>query len=138
MAGRGLRHVTSAAVLGAVVVAVAGHAVAADDPALIAIVGAGQESCGGWTDGRRNPGTPEAELRNVARVHWVLGYITANNYLLPADRGPKNIAEGTDHNGIMAWIDNYCAANPLVGLHSATDALVAELWARWGAAYPSQ
>jgi hypothetical protein len=50
---------------------------------------------------------------------WVLGYVTA--------LGAVTSARTTDSQGIIAWVENFCRANPLTGVHEAAGALVLEL-----------
>jgi hypothetical protein len=72
------------------------------------------------------------------REGWVKGFLTgANVWLLPNDRNAaRSLTESTDLDGVFAWIDNYCAAHPLVDLVSATTGLIQELSAKWLAAHP--
>ncbi len=108
--------------------------------------GAGINSCGSWTRGRevtemgtRIPMNQEA-VTQIERQSWVLGFLSAiNGWYLPRDRGvSRHLSEGTDVNGLMAWIDNYCAANPQDNLAVATDALASEMADRWHTAHPPQ
>jgi hypothetical protein len=62
--------------------------------------------------------------RRLANSTWVGGYLTAVNKL--AFKG-KDISAGTDADGRMLWIVNFCKASPLETLEGATTALVAEL-----------
>lgn len=55
---------------------------------------------------------------------WVAGYLTAVNERI-ATR--SNVAAGTKPEAWDLWIKNYCAANPLDSLSSATSALTDEL-----------
>ena len=52
---------------------------------------------------------------------WVVGYLSAYNYHVWKGR---NVASETDVPGMFAWIDTYCAANPIKDLLNATEALV--------------
>jgi hypothetical protein len=88
------------------------------------IIGAGVESCGTWT----------AEThRSVGSLNhsWLLGYVTAfNRYWLSID---KNVAQGTNAEGLIAWMDNYCQAHPLDNISKAADNLIDELLRTSGA-----
>ena len=84
------------------------------------VVGVGNHSCGEWTQGRRTA----TEYVDMA---WVQGFITAVNLAGP---GSSNISKETDPDGILAWIDNYCAKDPLESLFSAVAELTAELLKR--------
>jgi hypothetical protein len=46
------------------------------------------------------------------------------------------VAEGTDINGVFAWIDTYCAAHPLDPIAKAAIALVVELSKRQSGTTP--
>jgi hypothetical protein len=93
--------------------------------------GSGTKSCAEWT-------RAEAERRLVTeggtmytqtgsdipgQTQWIAGFLTAFNYYQSAT---PNVAEGTDMNGIFAWIDTYCAAHPLEPIAKAAIALVVE------------
>ena len=99
------------------------------------MLGAGPTSCGAWTqDHKSNPKSPKGYAEDI----WVTGYITAMNlWYLPRDRGiSRNLAEGTDVDGLAGWIDNYCSANPLDNIADAAEALAVELATKWFAAHP--
>ena len=84
------------------------------------VLGVGTLSCEVWTKDRADR-TSENHFINSA---WVQGYLTAVNVF---GDGPSHIAKGTDAEGIMAWIDNYCAQHPGDSLTVAAKALVNEL-----------
>lgn len=79
-------------------------------------IGAGTSSCGKWTEDKASD-----RAIYVEDGTWVLGFVSAFNSL-----GWKgmNVASETDEDGIIAWIDNYCAANPTKGVVYATTALI--------------
>jgi len=83
------------------------------------IKGAGWSSCGTWTAARRANGF-DAQIQ----VSWVLGYLSGLNDSL--DKNHDFLA-GQDAQGITAWIDNFCAAQPLKQIFDAADALREEL-----------
>ena len=49
----------------------------------------------------------------------------------------RNLAEGTDADGVFAWIDNYCSAHPLETIYSAAEALVVTLGVKWQTNHPN-
>jgi len=83
---------------------------AVDSNNLMIVVGAGNAACTVVQYG----GTLTLES-----MHWVTGYLTAVNDLLPET---YNITGGT--NAWVAWITRYCALNPMHMLRDATLAYV--------------
>ena len=71
----------------------------------ITVRGPGASSCGTWTADRRRGG--EWPMMDEA---WILGFLTGSAYVATDGRDPVS---GVDNEGIFAWIDNYCRANPL-------------------------
>jgi hypothetical protein len=67
--------------------------------------GEGVTSCGSWTQARQTRSLQQGRL-----VQWVAGYLSGAN--MDDDTKPEALL-GTDFNGLMAWIDNYCQAHPL-------------------------
>jgi hypothetical protein len=122
-------------VLGAALMAGGYAAEAAEGRSQFMVLGAGFSSCESWTNDR---GVDGANSRY--KEQWVLGYITAmNNWVLPADRGAaRDLAEGTGAEGLLAWMDEYCAANPQTNVGNAVALLGSEFQDRWGAAHPPQ
>ena len=84
------------------------------------VLGVGTLSCEVWTKDRAE----RAGDRHFINGAWVQGYLTAVNVF---GDGPSHIAKGTDADGIMAWIDSYCAQRPAESLTVAAKALVDEL-----------
>lgn len=79
----------------------------------------GNDTCGNWTENRRLP-----QSRNQALEGWVLGFVSGYNVY----EDPKgNVAPGVSGLGLLAWVDQYCAANPLDTLFTAGVKLVIEL-----------
>lgn len=77
----------------------------------ITIIGSGVgTSCGTWSADRS-----QRQGRDLEQ--WAIGYLSG-----AAVNGGINILGGTDFQGVMGWLDNYCRANPLTPL---ADALVA-------------
>jgi hypothetical protein len=80
----------------------------------VAVAGFGMRSCGTWT-AVRHDGTA------LGHEQWILGFLSAvgyTNFL----RDQMNPLEGTDADGVWAWIDNYCQAHPLDRIINAADA----------------
>lgn len=65
-----------------------------------AIVGWGLKSCGTWTQVRQ---ATESADHTVIEA-WVVGFMSGMNL----DRTHPDALVGTDFDGLMAWIDNYC------------------------------
>jgi len=85
------------------------------------VIGSGLDSCGAWTQDRRN---------NVAlgEESWVAGFLSGVNTVYAAETpGTGNLGQKTDYYGLMAWIDGYCQAHPLDDLLTASIFLVGEL-----------
>ena len=64
----------------------------------------------------------------------MLGYITAFNRWGPYYDAPgiSDIAKGTDADGLIGWIDNWCRANPIENIADAAQNLIFELYKRKG------
>jgi hypothetical protein len=56
---------------------------------------------------------------------WVAGYLSGLNLKSDFDG-----VAGTDFNGLMAWIDNYCRSHPLDPVATAAFKLMDELQSR--------
>jgi hypothetical protein len=84
------------------------------------VLGVGTMPCEGWNKNRAEKGND----RNFINGAWVQGYLTAANVF---GNGPSHLAEGTDAEGIMTWINNYCAQHPGDSLTVAAKALENEL-----------
>ena len=78
------------------------------------VYGQGNESCGEWT--ARNK-----VRREAYQFTWVVGFVTGAAFASARSQKP------TDSSGIAAWIDTYCAANPLDSISKASGQLVLEL-----------
>lgn len=63
------------------------------------------DSCGYWTEQRRLGGGHSQIWEG-----WILGYISGLNAFGPND---GDVAPDVRPEGLMAWVDNYCAAHPL-------------------------
>jgi hypothetical protein len=76
-------------------------------------------SCGSWTQFRSvRAATPYG--------YWALGFLSGSNLNI----GEVDFLKGRDADGIYAWIDNYCKANPLEKVTEAVANLAAELYQR--------
>lgn len=73
------------------------------------IIGQGTLSCGAWTAARR--------MRSGAgQQQWLLGFLSGVGFMGGPDVDPlANI----DAEGVWAWVDNHCAANPAETLETA-------------------
>ena len=77
----------------------------------------GNDSCGSWTSNRRDRGSQVLE-------GWVLGYVTSANFYGDND---GQLGVGSGAAGMLAWVDKYCADNPLDTVLTASVKLVIEL-----------
>jgi hypothetical protein len=84
------------------------------------VLGVGTLSCEVWTK-QRTDNSSEKHFINSA---WVQGYLTAANLF---GDGPSHLAKGVDADGIVAWVDSYCAQHPGDALAVAAKALVEDL-----------
>ena len=84
------------------------------------VLGAGGNSCGKWTKKRKDNTWHSSG-------QWILGFVTAYNYYTP---GVSDVAKNADNQGLAAWVDNYCAANPLNDIADASISLIRFLKAR--------
>jgi len=82
------------------------------------------EVLGGGTISCAKNRADKSNDRNFINGAWIQGYLTAVNVF---GDGPSHLAKGTDAEGIMTWIDNYCAQHPGDSLTVAAKALVNEL-----------
>ena len=82
----------------------------------------GNDSCGSWTDHRKN-------RDNQILEGWVLGFVTGANFFGQHD---GRLGEGLGATAMFAWVDQYCAANPLDSVLQASIKLIVELKKRRG------
>jgi hypothetical protein len=76
-------------------------------------------SCGRWTNTPK--GSPEREVFRK----WVFGFLSGVNW---ANEDSKaDFLRGTDAEGLIAWVDNYCRRNPLHDIVRTMQELVMEL-----------
>ena len=83
-----------------------------------ALIGEGGKSCGTWVAERKGDS-------HVLLATWVLGYLSGR-----ASSENSSALSTTDLNAIIAWMDNYCAANPLDYITDGTNRLHQELQKR--------
>jgi hypothetical protein len=87
------------------------------------VYGAGMITCGEWQQYRSSgnkPGSYQAQA-------WIDGYLSGSN---GSGNGPDFIAPEPKNIAYYAWIDNYCAKNPLNPLMMAAFGLQQELLSR--------
>jgi hypothetical protein len=87
----------------------------------------GEMSCGAWLATPRD----YREIKKSATLNWVLGYVSGVSMVAGQD-----LLLDVDQASVAAWLDQYCAANPLDGLYSAANVLVNELSSRIGESSP--
>jgi hypothetical protein len=75
-------------------------------------------SCGSWA-----PAQQTQPARAVLLKAWVIGFLSGIN--LASDK--PDALMGTDYHGAMAWLDNYCKANPLSTITEASLKLIDQL-----------
>ena len=80
--------------------------------------------CGTWTN------TPKDSPQREVFRKWVFGFLSGANWA--NENSKADFLQGTDPEGLIAWVDNYCRSNPLNGLARATQELVYELERRAG------
>jgi hypothetical protein len=83
----------------------------------------GLSSCGAWTQAR----TTNAPER-LSMEYWLAGYLsTFNTTPDDPDLDIPDFLKNEDWDGLMDWIDTYCAAHSLDKLDKAARELVLEL-----------
>jgi hypothetical protein len=92
------------------------------EPGQFENLGIGNDSCGQWTQTRREVG-----YRWQAYMSWVQGFLTAYNVFT---EGTHDVTRGVDSDGLAGWIDNYCQQHPLDNLAAAAQQLTTELISR--------
>lgn len=76
------------------------------------VVGNGTTSCGAWTAHRIN-------APNLQEQAWVVGFLSGVGFIGQDAADPL---EGVDAEGVWAWVDNYCRANPIEHISRAAAA----------------
>jgi hypothetical protein len=74
-------------------------------------------SCGKWTNTAK--GSPQHEIFRK----WVFGFVSGVNW----ESTKADFLQGTDADGLTAWVDNYCRRNPLHDITRAMRELVFDL-----------
>jgi len=85
-------------------------------------IGFGGVSCGSWSEKRRT----EPEV-SAAYTVWVLGFVSGANVDQTILLGHPDFLKNTDKDGIVTWMNNYCASHPLDTVMTATLKLMAAL-----------
>jgi hypothetical protein len=93
---------------------------AADTDGQYTILGVGGESCAVYLNHRHGGN----DLADLSYRNWLGGYLTHYNRTVA---GTYNILGGTDLNGAMLWLENYCKANPTDSFSIAADKLIEAL-----------
>ena len=91
---------------------------------MVTTLGDDGKTCGTWTVLRRSR-TMIADYYQG----WVGGFVSGANstYTLKANINILGKPDLVDAEGLYAWVDNYCATNPLNTIAQASNALVNEL-----------
>jgi hypothetical protein len=87
-------------------------------------MGMGTGSCGGWTAHRADYGDGRPITQNsaaaLAEMQWVVGFLSGVGYVGSDDDDPLDGMD--DPEGVWAWVDNYCRANPINPIERAATA----------------
>ncbi|MFC1776761.1 hypothetical protein ACFL3I_05380 [Pseudomonadota bacterium] len=84
--------------------------------------GAGGKSCGKYVSEKQ-----EGSVLHSISLNWVLGFITGVNVTQEVAGRRANLGASFDTESIELWLENYCRANPLEDLVTATIDLSLEL-----------
>lgn len=94
----------------------------------LAVRGMGNDSCAEWTTDRGKEETDRiAQVKQVARLMWVQGFVTGADALQQLYQKNPAPLKPTSNLSAGLWIANYCQANPLKQLFDAATELVKEL-----------
>jgi hypothetical protein len=85
-------------------------------------IGIGTESCGKWTQNKQ-----ARAIDWIVQGAWVFGYLTGAMAYGNPTGDPLG---GTDAEGILGWVSNYCAAHPLSHVYEAANELARVLTIR--------
>jgi hypothetical protein len=83
------------------------------------MLGVGTQSCGSFVQ------TKEQPMSRAVFMQWLQGFLS--HYDISNSDGIADATARTDLNGLSAWLDRYCAANPLLPFGTAADALLLQL-----------
>jgi hypothetical protein len=75
--------------------------------------GAGQATCGRWTDASKDP----QSITRAIMESWLFGYVQRMSI------GNPELVKGQDPESLRAFVDNYCRAHPLETVMSAAMSL---------------
>jgi hypothetical protein len=81
-------------------------------------IGQGANSCWAWTRSHEAKAATQGLYRQ-----WVAGFVSGLNW----NTDDPDILTEMDFDGLMAWVDNYCKANPLAKVTTGAAMLVQEL-----------
>jgi hypothetical protein len=84
------------------------------------IIGYGNSSCGAWTQAHSSQGS------SFGFDTWLMGYLSGVSVWTDG----ADWLVGTDFIGNVAWVTNYCRANPLDTIGTAAQKLVMSLQER--------
>lgn len=77
------------------------------------VYGHGAASCGTWIQRQREGGVSSNSTKA-----WIVGFVSGAGYVAAPSLGV------TDSDGVAAFVDKYCAENPLKTIANATEELV--------------
>ena len=85
------------------------------------VIGQGPKSCWAWT-------RSHAEIAETQGLYkqWVAGFVSGVSW----EADEPDILTRMDSDGLMAWMNDYCKANPLAKVTTGAAMLVQELRAR--------
>jgi hypothetical protein len=90
--------------------------------------GEGTVSCGTYVQAAERQRISGSSVRYLQFTGFTNGYLTALNWMASAvgvqDGTYKNIMQGTDLEGQMLWLENYCRQHPLSDFGVAVSELV--------------
>ena len=98
--------------------AATGRGNAADRQGNFVVFGVGSSSCATFLLEHDNPAGPG---RGQAYRIWIGGYLSAMNREASSI---KNVLAGSDLEGALGWLRNFCRANPLVTYGDASHRLL--------------
>jgi hypothetical protein len=85
------------------------------------VLGRGLTPCGALIQAHTTNAPEQLNMED-----WVAGYLSSFNSLTD-DPNIPDFLKNEDWDGLIAWIDNYCATHPLDKLETAARSLVVEL-----------
>jgi hypothetical protein len=91
------------------------------------LIGVGAESCGTWIEANKLSPPPTRSPLVLQLRAWILGFVSGVNNGIEAE---GELFGGDDGNGLIAYIDKYCADNPLDTVGNASNHLAGDLFIR--------